>query len=58
VFVLLMREIYIVCLEMASCGMIYIPSLMKIGTNIHVILKFCLSNLKRCNVGITDARDL
>jgi hypothetical protein len=27
---------------------------MKIGTSVQAILKFCLSNLKGCNVGITD----
>jgi hypothetical protein len=39
-------------IEMASCGMIYIPSFMK------TIFRFCLSNLGGCNVGITDERDL
>jgi hypothetical protein len=37
--------------EMASCGMIYLPSFMK------PILRFCLKNLKGCNVGITDGMD-
>jgi hypothetical protein len=46
--------------EMASCGMIYtyLPSFMKIGTRIQVILRFCLRNLRGCNVGISDGRDL
>jgi hypothetical protein len=44
--------------EMASCGMIYIPSFMKTGTCIEAILRFCLSNFKGCNVGITDFMDL
>jgi hypothetical protein len=39
--------------EMASCGMIYITGFMKIGTGVQAILRFCLSNLKGCNVGIT-----
>jgi hypothetical protein len=39
--------------EMASCGMIYIPSFMKIGTGVQAILMFCFSNLNACNVGIT-----
>jgi hypothetical protein len=43
--------------EVASCGMIYIPSFMKIGTGVQVILRFCLRNLRGCNVGITDGRD-
>jgi hypothetical protein len=44
--------------EMASGGMIYIRSFMKTGKGVQAILWFCLSNLKRCNVGITDGRDL
>jgi hypothetical protein len=44
--------------EIASCGMIYIPSFMKIGKGIQAILRFCLRNLIGCNVGITDGRDL
>jgi hypothetical protein len=43
--------------EMASCGMIYLPSFMKIGTGVQAILRFCLRNLKGCDVGITDGRD-
>jgi hypothetical protein len=31
---------------------------MQISTGVQAILKFCLSNLKGCNVGITDGRDL
>jgi hypothetical protein len=37
--------------------MIYIPSFMKIGTGVQAILRFPLSNLRGCNVGITDGRD-
>jgi hypothetical protein len=44
--------------EIASGGMIYIPSFMKVGTGIQVILRFCLNNLICCNVGITAGRDL
>jgi hypothetical protein len=43
---------------MASCGMIYVPSFMKIGTGVQAVLKLCLRNLRGCNVGITDGRDL
>jgi hypothetical protein len=43
---------------MASCGMIYTPSFVKTGTTVQAILRFCLRNLRRCNVGITDGRDL
>jgi hypothetical protein len=44
--------------EMASSGIINLPSFMKIGTGVKVILRFCLSILNGCNVGITDGRDL
>jgi uncharacterized protein YraI len=43
---------------MASGGMIYIPSFIKIGSGIQAVLRFCLSNLWGCNVGINDGRDL
>jgi hypothetical protein len=42
--------------EMASCGMINIPSCMKIGTGFPAILRFCLRNLNVFNVGITDGK--
>jgi hypothetical protein len=44
--------------EMASCGIIFLPSFMKIGTGVESILRFCLNSLNGCNVGITDGRDL
>jgi hypothetical protein len=44
--------------EMTLCGMIYIPSITNIGTGVQAILSFRLSNLRGCNVGITDGRDL
>jgi hypothetical protein len=31
---------------------------MKIGIGVQALLRFCLSSLRGCNVGITDARDL
>jgi hypothetical protein len=37
--------------EMASGGMIYIPSFMKISTDAQAILRFCLKNLRGCSVG-------
>jgi hypothetical protein len=42
---------------MVSCGMIYLPSFMKIGTGVQAILRFCLRNFRGCNVGITNGRD-
>jgi hypothetical protein len=44
--------------EMASRGMICIPTFMKIATGVQAILRFCLRNLRGYNVGITDERDL
>jgi hypothetical protein len=44
--------------DTAPGGMTYITSFMKIGTGVRAILRFCLSNLRGCNVGITDRRDL
>jgi hypothetical protein len=38
---------------MASCGMIYLPSSMYIGTGVQAILKFCPRNLRGYNVGNT-----
>jgi hypothetical protein len=44
--------------DMASCGIIYIPSFMKIDAGIQAILRFFLRNLRGCNIGITDVRDM
>jgi uncharacterized protein YraI len=44
--------------EMASCGMIYLPSFMKIAIGVQAILRFCLRDVKGCNVGIPDGRNL
>jgi uncharacterized protein YraI len=44
--------------EMASCCMIYLPSFMNIATGVQAILRFCLRNLRGCDVGITGGRDL
>jgi hypothetical protein len=43
---------------MGSCVRIYVPSLMTIDTGVQAIFRFCLKNLRGCNVGITDGRDL
>jgi hypothetical protein len=45
-------------IETASCGMIYLPSSVKIGPGVQAILMSCLRNLRGCNVGTTDGRDL
>jgi hypothetical protein len=37
--------------DMASCGVIYMPSFIKIDAGVQAILRFCL---RCCNVGITD----
>jgi uncharacterized protein YraI len=39
-------------------GMIYVPSIMKIDIGVQAILRFCIRNLKGCNVAITDGNDL
>jgi hypothetical protein len=44
--------------EMTSCGMMYFPRFIKIGTGVQAILRFCLINIRSCNVGITDGRYL
>jgi hypothetical protein len=56
--VLLTERNYEMAVEMGSGGMIYTLTSMKIGTGVQAILRFVLSNLKGCNVGITDGRDL
>jgi hypothetical protein len=37
---------------------LYTPSFMKIGKGIEAILRSDLSNLRCCDVGITDGRDI
>jgi hypothetical protein len=44
--------------EMGSDGMIHVPCFMKTGIGVEGKLKFGLSNLKGCNVDITDVRNL
>jgi hypothetical protein len=44
--------------EMASCGMIHIPSFTNISTGVRTILRFCLRSSRGCNVGITDGKNL
>jgi hypothetical protein len=41
-------------IEMGSGGMIYLPSFMKTGTEVQAILRICLTNLKGCNLGVSD----
>jgi hypothetical protein len=42
--------------EMASCGVVHGPSLMKISTGVQAILSASLSNLSGCNIGNTLRR--
>jgi hypothetical protein len=44
-------------LQMASYGMRNIRSFMKTDADVQEILWFCVTNLRGCNVGITDGRD-
>jgi hypothetical protein len=39
---------------MALYGMMCIPSFMKTERGVQTMLRFCLSNLNDCNVGIID----
>jgi hypothetical protein len=41
---------------MGSGGMIYIPSFIKICKVVEGILRFCLRNLRGCNVGVNGGR--
>jgi hypothetical protein len=41
-------------IQILSCGMVLLSSFIKHGTGVQAILRFCFSNLKGCNVGITD----
>jgi hypothetical protein len=52
--VLLIEKISEYEIEMASCDMIYMLSFMKFDRGVQAILRFCLRNLRVCNVGITD----
>jgi hypothetical protein len=45
-------------IQMDSYGMIYKQSFMKTGIGVQAILRFGLSNLRGCNIGITGRRNL
>jgi hypothetical protein len=45
-------------IETVSRGIIYLRSFSKIVRGVQAILRPCLRNLRGCNVGITDGRDL
>jgi hypothetical protein len=45
-------------IEMASCGMMYIPSFMRNGAGVQSVFRFWPSNLNGGNISVTDARDL
>jgi hypothetical protein len=53
-----MEGIHEVFLEMASFGIIYIPSFMTIGRGVQAILRFYLKNMRHRSVGIIDGRYL
>jgi hypothetical protein len=53
-----MRGFIMYTVEMTLCGIIYLPSFMKIGIGIQAIIRVFYRNLMGCNVGITDGRDL
>jgi hypothetical protein len=41
-------------IEMPSCGMIYVTSFVKMGTDVEAVLRFHLRYLRAFDVGITD----
>jgi hypothetical protein len=43
---------------MASSGTINVPSFMQIGAGVQATLRFFPRNLRGCNVGIADGRDI
>jgi hypothetical protein len=45
-------------IDMVSCGNVYIPSFMSIGTSVQAILIFGLINLNGCNVGIAEGKEI
>jgi hypothetical protein len=53
VLALLMGVIYKIHRSDESDGMIHVPSFMKNSTGLLEILRFGLTNLRGCNVGIT-----
>jgi hypothetical protein len=55
---LLIEKTYGVHLIMVLSCMMYVPSFMGIGAGIQAILSFSLRNLRCCNVGITEGRNL
>jgi hypothetical protein len=58
VLVLLTWEIYEVSCDIASCGMIHIPSFMKIGTCVRALLRFCCSGFRGYNLSISEEKNL
>jgi hypothetical protein len=51
-----MIQVYAV--EIPSSPIIFLSSFMKVGTGVQAILRFRLSNLDGCNIGITNGRYL
>jgi hypothetical protein len=50
--------IYEIRLKMASYDMAHVLSSMKAGRGVRAKLRFSLSNMRGCNVGITEGSDL
>jgi hypothetical protein len=51
------EEFMMYAVEMASCDMINLLSFIEIATGVQAILRFCLRNMKGCNVGNAHGRD-
>jgi hypothetical protein len=45
-------------IEMPLCGMIFLPSFMKVDPDIGGIIMYCLSNLNGYNVGILNGKEI
>jgi hypothetical protein len=56
--VLLIKSAMENTIEMASYGVMYLQSFMNIGTGVQAVWRFCLRNLRGCNIGITDGKHL
>jgi uncharacterized protein YraI len=48
----------VVVLRRKNNNEVYIPNFMTIDTGVEAVLRSCNRNLKGCNIGITDGRDL
>jgi heme/copper-type cytochrome/quinol oxidase subunit 2 len=43
--------------EMTSYGMMYLPSIMKIGMGVQTLVRFCLRNWRSCNDHVSHGKN-